>query len=673
MEDNLEKNKIQVGAKNKKHGMGQRLIGGDKPKDLKGAIKNLVHYMSSYKKSFAVVFVLAVSSTVFSIVGPRILGNITNQIVTDYVHMTVYDQVKKNLPEGYVLPEGTKGEDVLKMFPKEALEKIPEDTIEDIKSMDFSSRPGINFEAIGQKVALLVGIYLLSASLSYLVEWIMSGVMKKVTYRFRKDVFNKISRLPLRYFDTHAYGDVLSRMTNDIDTISQTLGRGIIQIITSITMIIGILVMMIRINPILTLIAVVILPLSGLLISLVIRKSQKLFVQQQNYLGEVNGHIEEMYGGHNIVKAFNGEERSLQKFDTINEKLYNTAWKSQFLAGLLLPIMNILSNGGYVAVAVLGGKFVIEGRINIGDIQAFMQYMNQFTQPIVQTANISNIFQSMGAATERVFEFLNEEEEKELVKDFKEIKNVKGNVTFENVKFGYTPEKVIIKGFSANVKAGQKVAIVGPTGAGKTTMVNLLMRFYDYDSGSIKIDGIEIKQIRREEVRKLFGMVLQDAWLFNGTIKENISYSRPEATDEEIIQAAKNAYVDHFIHTLPDGYDTVISEEADNISQGEKQLLTIARAMLANPPMLILDEATSSVDTRTEILIQKAMDKLMEGKTTFVIAHRLSTIRNADLILVMDKGDIVEKGKHAELLKKNGFYASIYNSQFQLPKSIKRS
>lgn len=673
MEDNLEENKIKVGAKNKKHGMGQRLIGGDKPKDLKGAIKNLVHYMSSYKKSFAVVFVLAVSSTVFSIVGPRILGNITNQIVTDYVHMTVYDQVKKNLPEGYVLPEGTKGEDVLKMFPKEALEKIPEDTIEDIKSMDFSSKPGINFEAIGQKVALLVGIYLLSASLSYLVEWIMSGVMKKVTYRFRKDVFNKISRLPLKYFDTHAYGDVLSRMTNDIDTISQTLGRGIVQIITSVAMIIGILVMMIRINPILTLIAVIILPLSGVLVSLIVKKSQKLFVQQQNYLGEVNGHIEEMYGGHNIVKAFNGEERSLQKFDAINEKLYNTAWKSQFFAGLLLPIMNILSNGGYVAVAVLGGKFVIDGKINIGDIQAFMQYMNQFTQPIVQTANISNIFQSMGAAAERIFEFLNEEEEKELVKDFKEIKDVKGNVTFENVKFGYTPERQIIKGFSVNIKAGQKVAIVGPTGAGKTTMVNLLMRFYDYDSGSIKIDSIEIKEIKRENVRKLFGMVLQDTWLFNGTVKENISYSKPEATDEEIIQAAKNAYVDHFIHTLPDGYDTVIGEEADNISQGEKQLLTIARAMLANPPMLILDEATSSVDTRTEILIQKAMDKLMEGKTTFVIAHRLSTIRNADLILVMDKGDIVEKGKHSELLKKNGFYTSIYNSQFKLPKDIKES
>lgn len=673
MEDNLEENKIKATQGNKKHGMGQRLIGGEKPKDLKGAIKNLAHYMSSYKKSFVIVFVLAVSSTVFSIVGPRILGNITNQIVTDYIHMTAYDQVKKNLPEGYILPEGTKGEDVLKMFPKEALEKIPQDTIEDIKSMDFSSRPGINFEAIGQKVALLVGVYLLSASLSYLVEWIMSGVMKKVTYRFRKDVFSKISRLPLRYFDTHAYGDVLSRMTNDIDTISQTLGRGIVQIITSVAMIIGILVMMIRINPILTLIAVIILPLSGVLVSLIVKKSQKLFVQQQNYLGEVNGHIEEMYGGHNIVKAFNGEERSLQKFDAINEKLYNTAWKSQFFAGLLLPIMNILSNGGYVAVAVLGGKFVIEGKINIGDIQAFMQYMNQFTQPIVQTANISNIFQSMGAAAERIFEFLNEEEEKELVKDFKEIKDVKGNVTFENVKFGYTPDRQIIKGFSVNIKAGQKVAIVGPTGAGKTTMVNLLMRFYDYDSGSIKIDGIEIKEIKRENVRKLFGMVLQDTWLFNGTVKENISYSKPEATDEEIIQAAKNAYVDHFIHTLPDGYDTVIGEEADNISQGEKQLLTIARAMLANPPMLILDEATSSVDTRTEILIQKAMDKLMEGKTTFVIAHRLSTIRNADLILVMDKGDIVEKGKHNELLKKNGFYTSIYNSQFKLPKDIKES
>jgi len=673
MKNSNETNTTKGTVKNERRGMGQRFVGGEKAKDLKGAIKNIVHYMSPYKKSFAIVFVLAITSTVFSIIGPRILGNITNQIVTDYVHITVYDEVKKNLPEGYVLPEGTKGEDVLKMFPKEALEKIPQDMVDDIKAMDFSSKPGINFEAIGQKVALLVGIYLLSASLSYLVEWIMSGVMKKVTYRFRKDVFNKISRLPLKYFDTHAYGDVLSRMTNDIDTISQTLGRGIVQIITSVAMIIGILVMMIRINPILTLIAVIILPLSGVLVSLIVKKSQKLFVQQQNYLGEVNGHIEEMYGGHNIVKAFNGEERSLQKFDAINEKLYNTAWKSQFFAGLLLPIMNILSNGGYVAVAVLGGKFVIEGKINIGDIQAFMQYMNQFTQPIVQTANISNIFQSMGAAAERIFEFLNEEEEKELVKDFKEIKDVKGNVTFENVKFGYTPERQIIKGFSVNIKAGQKVAIVGPTGAGKTTMVNLLMRFYDYDSGSIKIDGIEIKEIKRENVRKLFGMVLQDTWLFNGTVKENISYSKPEATDEEIIQAAKNAYVDHFIHTLPDGYDTVIGEEADNISQGEKQLLTIARAMLANPPMLILDEATSSVDTRTEILIQKAMDKLMEGKTTFVIAHRLSTIRNADLILVMDKGDIVEKGKHNELLKKNGFYTSIYNSQFKLPKDIKES
>jgi ATP-binding cassette subfamily B protein len=431
-------------------------------------------------------------------------------------------------------------------------------------------------------------------------------------------------------------------------------------------MIIGILIMMISINPVLTVVALVILPISALLISFIIKKSQKLFVAHQEYLGEVNGHIEEMYGGHVIVKAFNGEERSIKKFETINEKLYESSWKSQFLTGLLMPIMNIISNSGYVAIAVLGGKFAIEGKINIGDIQAFMQYMNQFTQPIAQTANISNIFQSMAASAERVFEFLNEDEEKERVREFKEIKEVKGNIKFENIKFGYNPDRIIIKGFSADISAGQKVAIVGPTGAGKTTMVNLLMRFYDIDSGSIKIDGVDIKDMRREDVRKLFGMVLQDTWLFNGTIKENIAYAKPDATEDEIIEAAKSAYADHFIRTLPEGYDTVINEEADNISQGEKQLLTIARAMLANPPMLILDEATSSVDTRTELLIQKAMDKLTKGRTTFVIAHRLSTIKNADLILVMDHGNIVEKGKHEELLKENGFYSSLYNSQFQL-------
>ena len=665
--DNTHKNQNLGSTHSRPRGAGMGMMrGGEKAKDFKGTIKRLIKYLSPYTKGFILVFILAIASTTFSIIGPKILGGITNHIVDDYIHITVYEQVMKNLPQGYVLPQGTKGADVLKQLPQDKLDKIPKDILDKVESMDLSVKPSMDFDYIGSKIVLLVGIYFASAVFSYIVEWIMSGITQKVTYKLRKEIFAKISKLPLKYFDTHAYGDVLSRMTNDVDTISQTLSRGIVQIITSVTMIIGILIMMISINPILTVVALVILPISALLISFIIKKSQKLFVAHQEYLGEVNGHIEEMYGGHVIVKAFNGEERSIKKFETINEKLYESSWKSQFLTGLLMPIMNIISNGGYVAIAVLGGKFAIEGKINIGDIQAFMQYMNQFTQPIAQTANISNIFQSMAASAERVFEFLNEDEEKERVREFKEIKEVKGNIKFENIKFGYNPDRMIIKGFSADISAGQKVAIVGPTGAGKTTMVNLLMRFYDIDSGSIKIDGIDIKDIRRDNVRKLFGMVLQDTWLFNGTIKENIAYAKPDATEDEIIEAAKSAYADHFIRTLPEGYDTVINEEADNISQGEKQLLTIARAMLANPPMLILDEATSSVDTRTELLIQKAMDKLTKGRTTFVIAHRLSTIKNADLILVMDHGNIVEKGKHEELLKENGFYASLYNSQFQL-------
>jgi len=665
--DNTQKNQNLGSTHSRPRGAGMGMMrGGEKAKDFKGTIKRLIKYLSPYTKGFILVFILAIASTTFSIIGPKILGGITNHIVDDYIHITVYEQVMKNLPQGYVLPQGTKGADVLKQLPQDKLDKIPKDILDKVESMDLSVKPSMDFDYIGSKIVLLVGIYFASAVFSYIVEWIMSGITQKVTYKLRKEIFAKISKLPLKYFDTHAYGDVLSRMTNDVDTISQTLSRGIVQIITSVTMIIGILIMMISINPILTVVALVILPISALLISFIVKKSQKLFVAHQEYLGEVNGHIEEMYGGHVIVKAFNGEERSIKKFETINEKLYESSWKSQFFAGLLMPIMNIISNGGYVAIAVLGGKFAIEGKINIGDIQAFMQYMNQFTQPIAQTANISNIFQSMAASAERVFEFLNEDEEKERVREFKEIKEVKGNIKFENIKFGYNPDRIIIKGFSADISAGQKVAIVGPTGAGKTTMVNLLMRFYDIDSGSIKIDGIDIKDIRRDNVRKLFGMVLQDTWLFNGTIKENIAYAKPDATEDEIIEAAKSAYADHFIRTLPEGYDTVINEEADNISQGEKQLLTIARAMLANPPMLILDEATSSVDTRTELLIQKAMDKLTKGRTTFVIAHRLSTIKNADLILVMDHGNIVEKGKHEELLKENGFYASLYNSQFQL-------
>lgn len=665
--DNTQKNQNLGSTHSRPRGAGMGMMrGGEKAKDFKGTIKRLIKYLSPYTKGFILVFILAIASTTFSIIGPKILGGITNHIVDDYIHITVYEQVMKNLPQGYVLPQGTKGADVLKQLPQDKLDKIPKDVLDKVESMNLSVKPSMDFDYIGSKIVLLVGIYFASAVFSYIVEWIMSGITQKVTYKLRKEIFAKISKLPLRYFDTHAYGDVLSRMTNDVDTISQTLSRGIVQIITSVTMIIGILIMMISINPILTVVALVILPISALLISFIIKKSQKLFVAHQEYLGEVNGHIEEMYGGHVIVKAFNGEEKAIKKFETINEKLYESSWKSQFLTGLLMPIMNIISNSGYVAIAVLGGKFAIEGKINIGDIQAFMQYMNQFTQPITQTANISNIFQSMAASAERVFEFLNEPEEMETAKVFKQIKEVKGNIKFENVKFGYNSDRMIIKGFSADISAGQKVAIVGPTGAGKTTMVNLLMRFYDIDSGSIKIDGVDIKDMRREDVRKLFGMVLQDTWLFNGTIKENIAYAKPDATEDEIIEAAKSAYADHFIRTLPEGYDTMINEEADNVSQGEKQLLTIARAMLANPPMLILDEATSSVDTRTELLIQKAMDKLTKGRTTFVIAHRLSTIKNADLILVMDHGNIVEKGKHQELLEKNGFYASLYNSQFQL-------
>ena len=492
----------------------------------------------------------------------------------------------------------------------------------------------------------------------------MSKVSQKITYEFRKNILAKISKLPISYFDKQTYGEVLSRVTNDVDTVSQNLNQGLIQIVTSITTLLGILVMMLTISGLLTLVAVVILPISFLLIMIIVKKSQKLFKRHQDALGEINGHIEEMYGGHSVVKVFNGEERSLKKFNSINTHLHDSGWKSQFLSGLLFPIINVVGNVGYVGVAVLGGKLAIQGSINIGDIQAFIQYMNQFTQPITQVANVTNILQSTAAAAERIFEFLDEKEEIKDVKNPVVLKKIKGDIEFNNVVFGYEKDKVIIKNFNAKVKGGQQIAIVGPTGAGKTTIVNLLMRFYDVNSGSIKIDGVDIRSMRRSDVRRMFGMVLQDTWLFNGTVKENIAYGNLDAKDSDIITAARAAYADHFIHTLPDGYDMVISEEADNISQGEKQLLTIARAMLANPPMLILDEATSSVDTRTEVLIQSAMEKLMEGRTTFVIAHRLSTIKKADLILVMNKGNIVEKGTHSKLLEKNGFYAELYNSQF---------
>lgn len=639
--------------------------GGQKAKNFKGTMKTLFKYIKPYLRSIIVVLIFAIASTVFTILSPRILGDITNQIVDDYTKMVVYDKVIESLPKGVTLPAGTTGADILKKVPASTLSQIPQDKLEVIKTLDFSKRPSIQFNLIEKTVLLLIGLYLVSAGFAYIQGWIMSGVAQKITYEFRKDILGKISRLPISYFDKQTYGEVLSRITNDVETVSQNLNQSMTQIVTSVTSIIGILVMMLTINWLLTLVAIVVLPVSFVLIGFIIRRSQGLFMRQQNSLADMNGHIEEMYAGHTIVKVYNGEERALKKFNTVNDDLYDSAWKSQFLSGLLFPIINVIGNVGYVAIAVLGGWLAIKGSINIGDIQAFIQYMQQFTQPITQTANITNVLQSTAAAAERIFEFLAEKEEIKDVKNPVVLKDVKGNVKFENVKFGYDPEKVIIKDFSADIKAGQTVAIVGPTGAGKTTMVNLLMRFYDVDSGSITIDGVDIRDMRREDLRKLFGMVLQDTWLFNGTIRENIAYGNLNASEKDIVKAADSAHADHFIRALPDGYDTIINEEADNISQGEKQLLTIARAMLANSPMLILDEATSSVDTRTEILIQTAMEKLMEGRTTFVIAHRLSTIKKSDLILVMRDGNIVEKGTHKELLDQKGFYASLYNSQFK--------
>ncbi len=648
-------------------GHGQMMQGGEKAKNFKGTMNKLIKYLRPFWISIIIVLIFAIASTAFAIVSPRILGDMTNQVVNDYTNRVIYDQVISKLPKGMPLPPGTTGADLIKHAPPAMLKKIPADKLEKIKALDFSKRPSIDFQKLGKTALLLVGLYLLSALFSYIQGWIMSGVTQKIAYQFRRDISNKINRIPLKYFDTRTHGDVLSRVTNDVDTVSQTLSQSMTQMVTSVTMIIGILGMMFSISWLMTLVALLIIPLSFGFIGTVVKRSQKHFRTQQATLGRLNGHIEEMYSGHNVMKVFNSEKRSIGMFQKINKGLYESAWKSQFLSGLMWPIMSFISNLGYVGVTVTGGWLAIKGTINIGDIQAFIQYLSQFNQPVTQTANIANVLQSTAAAAERVFEFLAEEEEIPETEKPIELKTVKGSVEFDNVVFGYSPEKTIIKGFTASVQPGQRIAIVGPTGAGKTTMVNLLMRFYDVNEGSIKIDGVDIRDMKRFDVRKIFGMVLQDTWLFNGTIKENIAYGKPKATDEEIIAAAKAAYVDRFVHSLPNGYDMELNEEADNVSQGEKQLLTIARAILANPPMLILDEATSSVDTRTEVLIQKAMENLMEGRTSFVIAHRLSTIRGADLILVMDDGNIVEQGTHEELLAANGFYASLYNSQFAAP------
>ncbi len=596
---------------------GPMMRGGEKARDFKGTISKLLKYLSAYKASIIVVMIFAIASTVFSIVGPKILGKATTKLF-----------------------EGIMG-------------KIS------------GSGNGVDFVYIGNILLWLVVLYLVSAAFSYVQGWIMTNISMKVTYQFRKEIAAKINRMPLRYFDGTNHGEVLSRITNDVDTISQTMNQSLTQMVTSIVTMIGVLVMMLSISWIMTAVTLIVVPLSAIFISIVVKHSQKYFKDQQNYLGHVNGHIEEMYGSHVVVKAFNGEQKSVAKFDGLNNTLYGAAWKSQFLSGLMMPVMMFIGNLGYVAVCILGGWLAVKGSITVGDIQAFIQYVRSFTQPITQIANISNVMQQMAAAAERVFEFLAEEEEVVETASPIHLTHVDGSVEFKDVHFGYNPDKIIINDFCAKVKPGQKIAIVGPTGAGKTTMVKLLMRFYDVNSGSIEVDGYDIRDFSRAELRKMFGMVLQDAWLYNGTIMDNIRYGRLEANDDEVIKAAKTAYMDHFIRTLPDGYNTVLDEEASNISAGQKQLLTIARAILANPRILILDEATSSVDTRTEVLIQQAMDVLMKNRTSFIIAHRLSTIRNADLILVMNNGDIVEQGTHNELLEKKGFYASLYNSQFE--------
>jgi ATP-binding cassette subfamily B protein len=636
----------------------------EKPKHFKKTMRQLGVYIKPFWFSLIVVIIFAIASTVFIIASPKILGQMTNQVVNDYVSRTAYDQLVTKLPQNIKLSPGMTGAELLKQLPANVTDSIPSTSLSTIATLDLSTRPAFNYNKLISIAIELLILYLLSSLFSYLQGWIMTNITQKITYNFRRDISTKIGRLPLKYFDRTTHGEVLSRITNDVDTVSQTLNQSLTQIITSVTMIIGILAMMLSISWQMTLVALIMLPLSFGLISFVVKRSQQYFKMQQDTLGHLNGHIEEMYGGHNVMKVFNGQGRSIAIFSKHNNDLYSSAWHSQFLSGLLYPIINFVGNIGYVGVTVLGGYLAINGRINIGDIQAFILYVSQFNQPIIQTANIASVLQSTAAAAERVFEFLAEGEELPDVANAKILTNVRGAVEFDNVQFGYNPDKIIINNFTAKIEPGQRVAIVGPTGAGKTTMVNLLMRFYDINSGTIKVDGVDIKTMKRADVRKLFGMVLQDTWLFKGTIRENLAYGQPEATEAEVIEAAKAAHVDHFVHSLQNGYNMVLDEEANNISQGEKQLLTIARAMLIKTPMLILDEATSSVDTRTEILIQQAMEHLMKGKTSFVIAHRLSTIKHADLILVMNDGNIVEQGTHQELLAKNGFYASLYNSQF---------
>ena len=599
-----------------RHGGHGPMKSTEKAKDFGGTMKKLINYMSVYKIGIFFVAVFAIGSTVFSILGPKVLGKATTEIFNGLISK-------------------------------------------------ISGGDGIDFGKIGKILIALLCLYAVSALLSFLQGFIMTGISQKMTYRMRKEISEKINRLPMKYFDKTTHGEVLSRVTNDVDTLSQSLNQSATQLITSVTTLIGVLVMMLSISPLMTVVALLILPISMIFVSTIVKHSQKFFKSQQEYLGHINGQVEEVYGGHNIVKAFNKEKDVIRTFDETNEILYQSAWKSQFLSGMMMPIMQFVGNLGYVGVSILGGYLAIRKTIEVGDIQSFIQYVRSFTQPIQQVAQVANMLQSTAAASERVFEFLGEEEEDQVVEHPVSVEGLEGNVTFDHVQFGYNPDHVIIHDFSAEVHQGQKIAIVGPTGAGKTTMIKLLMRFYDVNKGAILVDGHNVRDFNRSELREMFGMVLQDTWLFNGTIEDNIRYGKLDATHEEVVAAAKAAHVHRFVQTLPNGYQMELNEEASNVSQGQKQLLTIAIAILADPKILILDEATSSVDTRTEVQIQKAMDNLMKGRTSFVIAHRLSTIRDADLILVMKDGDIIEQGRHEELLAKGGFYAELYNSQFE--------
>ncbi|MCD7865356.1 MAG: ABC transporter ATP-binding protein/permease [Clostridiales bacterium] len=588
----------------------------DKARDFRGSIGKLFRYMGRYKIGMVFVIIFAVVSTVFNVYGPKLLGNATTELANGFI-------------------------------------------------AKVTGTGGIDFGAIGTILVTLLVLYVASSIFSFLQGWIMSGISQKISYSLRKDISEKINRMPMAYFDSEQTGDVLSRITNDVDTLGQSLNQSLRQLITSIATMVGVVIMMLTLSPLMTLITVIILPVSLICVMIIIRFSQKHFKAQQHYLGQIDGQIEESFSGQNIIKAFNREGKVMEEFEDTNEKLYQSAWKSQFLSGLMQPIMNLISNAGYVAVVIVGGILTAAGTIQVGYIVSFTQYVQRFTQPMTQLAQVSNMFQSMAAAAERIFEFLEEDEEVQSVDNPVQLESAAGDVEFDHVSFGYHEDRVIIHDFTSEAKPGQTVAIVGPTGAGKTTMVKLLMRFYDVDSGAIRVDGHDLRDFNRRDLRQNIGMVLQDTWLFNGTIMENIRYGRPEATDEEVIAAAKTARAHSFIQTLPGGYQMEINEEANNISQGQKQLLTIARAILADRPILILDEATSSVDTRTELLIQEAMNRLMEGRTSFVIAHRLSTIRDADVILVMRDGDIVEQGRHEELLQRNGFYAELYNAQFE--------